>query len=356
MRFILLIDMDYFFVACEELKDPSLKDKPAAVTTGSDREGSKGVIMTCNYPARKFGVRSGISANQALGMCKDLVLLKEDFKFYEEKSAQVASIIRKYSNLAEQVSIDESFVDISDKVSTYEQGVKYAEAIKRDIRSLSGLPCSIGIGPNKLIAKMACDAAKPDGIRLVRQEEAKSFLSEMPVGNLYGVGRKTVDKLAGLGIATVKDLTSANKMKLMDKFGVFGLEMHNYANGIDNDEVVSEYETKSISRESTLKKDTGDDKDILPVLRALSREVFEEAKRQSYSFKVVTLKMRYPDFSEHLKSKTLKMSGSETDISRAAEELFAKYHSKEAKLRKIGVRISCLVKSKSQRSMSDFLV
>ncbi len=354
MRFILLIDMDYFFVACEELKDPSLKDKPAAVTTGSDREGSKGVIMTCNYPARKFGVRSGISANQALGMCKDLVLLKEDFKFYEEKSAQVASIIRKYSNLAEQVSIDESFVDISDKVSTYEQGVKYAEAIKRDIRSLSGLPCSIGIGPNKLIAKMACDAAKPDGIRLVRQEEAKSFLSIMPVDKLYGIGGKTAEKLSFIGIKTAAQLAASNKMQLIEKFGIFGLEIYNTANGIDDSDVVSDYETKSIGRERTLKKDSNDDGEIIPVIKELSKEVFKEAKSQGFSFKVITIKIRYADFTEHLKSRTVKTSNSAEDIERVASEMYMKYRTQTMKIRKLGVRISGLTKIKSQRSMSEF--
>ena len=354
MRIILLIDMDYFFVACEELKDPSLKDKPAAVTTGSDREGSKGVIMTCNYPARKFGIHSGMGANQALALYPELMLLKEDFKFYEEKSAEVASLLKKHSGLVEQVSIDESFVDVSDKASTFEEGVEYAKSIKDDINKATGLPCSIGIGPNKLMAKMACDAAKPDGIKLVKQEEARDFLANLPVGKLYGIGSKTADKLATMGITSVKQLSQANKMQLMDMFGTFGLDMYNCANGVDDSEVVSEYETKSIGREKTLRRDSADSNDIIPVLKALSQEVFGEAKSQGYSFKVVTLKMRYPDFSERIKSKTMKMSDSPAEIEKVATELFSKYRDKGAKLRKVGVRISGLVKSRSQRNMSDF--
>ncbi len=356
MRTIFLIDMDYFFVACEELKNPSLREKPTAVTTVSNREGSKGVIMTCNYVARKSGVHSGMSANKALGMCSDIILLNEDFKFYEQKSAEVASIVKRFSNITEQVSIDELFVDASDKAATYDTALEYAKTIKEEINKSAGLPCSIGIGPNKLMAKMACDAAKPNGIKLVRQEEAKAFLSDLPVSKLYGIGAKTAGKLTGMNIKKVGDIASSNKMVLMDKFGTFGLEMHNYANGIDDSEVVSEYEAKSIGMERTLYKDTDSSDDILPVLRSLSHKVYEEAKNRGYSFKVVTIKMRYPDFSERMKSKTLKMSSNESDIEKAAEELFTRYHVSGTKLRKIGVRISGLEKSRSQRNISEFFI
>ncbi len=354
MRMILLIDMDYFFAACEELKDPGLKEKPVAVTTESQREGSRGVVMTCNYPARKFGIHSGMGANQALRLCEELVLLKEDFKFYEQKSAEIFSIIKKYSTLMEPMSIDEVFVDISDRVAGYEEGLAYAKTIKDDINNTARLPCSIGVGPNKLISKMACDATKPDGIMLVRQENARAFLSELPVGKLYGIGSKTADRLGVMNIRTVKELAASNKMQLMEKFGTFGLEMHNYANGIDESEVVSEYETKSVGREKTLKRDSSSEEDALPVLKELSKEVFEEARTQGYTFKVITLKIRYSDFRDNLKSRTVKPSNSGEEIEKTVIDLYSKYRDKGLKIRKLGVRISGLIKSKSQRSMSEF--
>ncbi len=184
MRFILLIDMDYFFAACEELKNPELKEKPIAVVTDTYREGSKGVIMTCNYNARKFGVRSGMPASTGIILCKDLLLVKEEFKFYQEKSKEVFDIVKGFSSTVEQVSVDEAYVEISEKVSSYEEAFSYAKQLKEAITSKTKLPCTIGISVNKLMAKMACDAAKPNGLKLVKHEEAKEFLSKLPVGKL----------------------------------------------------------------------------------------------------------------------------------------------------------------------------
>ncbi|MEM0142602.1 MAG: DNA polymerase IV [Candidatus Parvarchaeum sp.] len=355
MRFILLIDMDYFFAACEELKNPQLKEKPIAVVTDTYREGSKGVIMTCNYVARKYGVRSAMPASQGLVLCKDLILIKEDFKFYEEKSRDITNIIKNFSKKVEQVSIDESFVDISDNVSNYDESIDYAKQIKMSINENAKLPCSIGIGSNKLVAKMACDAAKPNGLKLVKQEEAKEFLAKLPVGKLYGIGEKTKEKLESMNIKTVGELASSNKMLLMQRLGSLGLELYNSANAIDEDEVITEYETKSIGRERTLKKDTTNLEEILPVLNTLCDEVLNEAKKEEYSFKTITLKMRYNDFTDHLKSKTIKSTNNLYDLERVGKELLLHYLNKEKPLRKIGIRIYGLTKSSNQKTLGAFI-
>ena len=351
MRFILLIDMDYFFAACEELKDPKLKEKPIAVVTDTYREGSKGVIMTCNYVARKFGVRSGMPASTGLNLCKDLLLIKEDFKFYEEKSKEVFKLVREVADKIEEVSIDEAYVDITEKVDSYEEAYACAERIKGLITSNTKLPCTIGISTNKLMAKMACDAAKPNGLKLVKQEEAKEFLSKLPVGKLYGVGEKTRERLEAMQIKTIGELASMNKLLLKEKFGSFGLELHNSANGIDESEVITEYETKSIGRERTLKKDTTNEEDVLPIIKELSKDVIEEAKKEGYLFKIITVKMRYNDFSDHLKSKTIKPSNNIDDLQKIAIELFKRYINKEKPLRKAGVRISSLSKGTKQKGL-----
>ncbi len=356
MRLILLIDMDYFFAACEELRNPALKEKSIAVVTDTHREGSKGVIMTCNYEARKYGIKSGMPAAQGLALNPKLMLIKEDFKFYEEKSIEVMGVIRKYSNKVEQVSVDEAFIDVSELVASYDAAQQVALKLKLEINTKLGLPCSIGIGSNKLVAKMACDAAKPNGIRLVKQEEAKEFLSQLPVGKLYGIGTKTKEKLEAMNIKTVGELASSNKMLLMQHLGnSMGLEIYNYANAVDESEVVTEYETKSIGRERTLKKDTTDENEVIPVITELSKEVLLEAKKEEYLFKVVTVKMRYLDFSDHLKSKTIKSSNNLEDLQKTAIELFKKYVNKEKPLRKIGVRISGLTKGTKQKGLGLFM-
>ena len=356
MKIICLIDMDYFFAACEELRKPELKEKSIAVVTDTSREGSKGVIMTCNYNARKFGVRSGMPASVGLNLCKDLLLIKEDFKFYEEKSKEVFEIVKGFSSKVEQVSVDEAYVEISDKVSSYEQALSYAKQIKETITSKTKLPCTIGVGVNKLIAKMACDAAKPNGLKLVKQEEAKEFLSKLLVGKLYGVGEKTRERLEAMHIKTVGELASTNKMLLMEHLGnSMGLEIYNYANGIDESDVITEYETKSIGRERTLKNNTTNEEDVLPIIKELSKEVIEEAKKEEYLFKIITVKMRYNDFSDHLKSKTIKSSNNIDDLQKNAIELFKRYVNKEKPLRKVGVRISGLSKGTKQKGIGMFI-
>lgn len=356
MRFILLIDMDYFFAACEELKDPKLKEKPIAVVTDTYREGSKGVIMTCNYVARKFGVRSGMPASTGLNLCKDLLLIKEDFKFYEEKSKEVFKLVREVADKIEEVSIDEAYVDITEKVDSYEEAYACAERIKGLITSNTKLPCTIGISTNKLMAKMACDAAKPNGLKLVKQEEAKEFLSKLKVGKLYGVGEKTKERLEAMDIKTVGDLASASKQLLIEHLGSsMGSEIYNYANGIDESEVITEYETKSIGRERTLRKDTTNEEDILPVLVELCKEVFNESKKEEYLFKTITVKMRYNDFTDHLKGKTIKPSNNLSDLERVSKELLIHYLNKEKPLRKVGVRISGLSKRTNQKGLGMFM-
>ncbi len=356
MRFILLIDMDYFFAACEELKDPKLKEKPIAVVTDTYREGSKGVIMTCNYAARKFGVRSAMPASMGLNLCKELILIKEDFKFYEQKSKEVFELVKKLASKLEQVSVDEAYVDISDKVTSYDEAYALAKNLKDTITNETKLPCTIGISTNKLLAKMACDAGKPNGLKLVKQEEAKEFLSKLKVGKLYGVGEKTKERLEAMDIKTVGDLASASKQLLIEHLGSsMGSEIYNYANGIDESEVITEYETKSIGRERTLRKDTTNEEDILPVLVELCKEVFNESKKEEYLFKTITVKMRYNDFTDHLKGKTIKPSNNLSDLERVSKELLIHYLNKEKPLRKVGVRISGLSKRTNQKGLGMFM-
>jgi len=356
MRVILLVDMDYFYAACEELRHPDIIGK--AVVVGADpKEGSgRGVVSTANYEARKFGIHSGMPISTAYRLKSDAVFLRVDEAYYEEISKKVMAIIKEGASKFEQVSIDEAFIDISGVVSSYEEAVVYAQRLKERIATELRLPCSIGISNSKVVAKMACEAAKPNGIKLVKPEDAKGFLSPMPVEKLYGVGKKTAERLMQLGFSKIGDIADAKPMQLFDAFGAYGVEIYRYANGIDESEVEENYEVKSIGRERTFEYDTNDSKKIAGAIKAMAEEVADDVRRQGLSFKTVTLKMRYSDFSEHLKSRSIGYStNSSEEIARSATDMFEKYADKARAIRKIGVRVSGLIKYSGQKKIADYI-
>lgn len=347
----MLIDMDYFFVACEEIKRPELRTRPTIVGADPKEGRGRGVVMTCNYVARKFGIHSAMPISMAYKIKPDAEYLPMDYAYYERKSAEVFSIIKEYSGKVEQVSIDEFFADVSDKVSSAADAKTYAEKIKRSIRDRSCLPCSIGISGTKVIAKMACEKAKPDGIMLVKEDAAKAFLAELPVGQLYGIGKKTEARLKAMGYNTVGSLAKASVMQLMDAFGTFGIELHNHANAVDESEVVENSEVKSISREFTFDHDTKKADEIARKIGVLSKEVGKDVGGKNLSFKVVTLKLRYSDFTEHLHSQSIRPTNNPEEIERIAEALYRDNADSEKKIRKLGVRVSGFTDYKSQKRL-----
>ena len=347
----MLVDMDHFYAACEEIRRPELKGKPVVVGWDPKEGSGRGVVMTCNYEARKYGIRSGMAISKAYKLKPDAIYLPVDFDYYEEKSREVMAILRSKAEDVEQVSIDEAFLDLSGKLHGYEDSLRYAVELKKEIAAKALLPCSIGIGPNKLIAKMACEEAKPDGIRQVRQEEARDFIKNMPVGNLYGVGRKIGEQLEQIGYRTIGDLAEANIMDLMDRFGSYGIELHNYANAIDESSVHENSEIKSIGRERTFGADTLDEKEIGNAILELSREVIGEVSKAGAVFKTVTLKLRYHDFTEHLKSRSIKPTGSLESLVQNAMQLYRQNPEKAKRIRKIGVRVSGLSDYKKQKKL-----
>ncbi|MGC8675970.1 MAG: DNA polymerase IV [Candidatus Micrarchaeia archaeon] len=355
MRIILLVDMDYFFAACEELRKPEIRGKPVVVGANPKNGLGRGVVSTCNYPARKYGIHSGMPISMAYRLKPDAVFLPVDDAYYESVSKNVMAIIKSHADRFEQASIDEAFADVSKSAQSYEDALEIAKKIKNEIKEKLGLPCSIGIGPNKLIAKMACEAAKPEGIKLVKEEDAKAFVAEMPVEKLYGVGKKTAAKLLAEGYKTVGDLANASIMRLVEEFGAYGTELHNSANGIDYGEVQENYEVKSIGREKTFEKDTDNMQTLSNEIREQAKEIAGEIKRQGLAFTTITIKLRYSNFDEHIKSKTINYaSDSEADIAKFAIELLNDSYSGEMTVRKIGVRVSGLRPYKGQRKLSHY--
>ncbi|RJS80739.1 DNA polymerase IV, partial [Candidatus Bathyarchaeota archaeon] len=302
-RIIFHVDMDHFFTAIEERKHPEFKGKPVIV--GADPKGGKGrgVVSTCNYEARKFGVRSGMPISRAWKLCPEAVYLPVNYELYTKVSSKIMAILRKYADKFEQWGIDEAFLDVSSKVKDYAEAERLARQIKLEIYEREGLTCSIGIGPNKLVAKIASDFQKPDGLTVVKAEDVEKFLSPLPVRKLLWVGRKTEQKLRAMGIRTIGDLARFDPTVLAEAFGVMGTQLYLMAHGIDRSEVEERGEIKSISRERTFEEDTNDFELVLETLEKLAEEVHGDVLEQNLYFKTVTVKVRYENFETHTHSR-----------------------------------------------------
>jgi DNA polymerase IV (DinB-like DNA polymerase) len=352
-RIIFHMDMDHFFTAVEERERPEYKGKPVVVGADPKEGKGRGVVSTSNYEARKAGVRSGMPISRAWRLCPEAIYLPPNFPLYIKVSNEIMEIARKYADKFEPWGIDEAFLDVSAKVKNYAEAEALAKQLKSEVKEKEHLTCSIGIGPNKLIAKIASDYQKPDGITIVREDEAEAFLAPLPVRKLLWVGRKTEAKLKKRGINTIGDLARYDPTMLAEAFGVMGTQMHLMARGIDRSEVEARTEVKSISHETTFEEDTDDAEAVLKALDALAAEVSKEVTAQKLFFKTVTVKVRYENFETHTRSKTLAfMTNRLQDLQKTARELIKPYLTHDRKIRLIGVRVSSFVKGEKQKTLA----
>jgi DNA polymerase IV (DinB-like DNA polymerase) len=344
------MDMDHFYTAVEEREHPEYKGKPVVVGADPKEGKGRGVVSTSNYEARKAGVRSGMPISRAWKLLPEAIYLPPNFPLYIKVSNEIMEIARKYADKFEQWGIDEAFLDFSARVKNYAEAEALANQLKREIKEKEHLTCSVGIGPNKLIAKTASDYQKPDGLTIVK--EAEAFLAPLPVRKLLWVGRKTEAKLKKRGINTIGDLARYDPTVLAEAFGVMGTQMHLSARGIDRSEVETRTEVKSISHETTFEEDTDDTEAVLKALDALAIEAAKEVVGQKLFFKKVTVKVRYENFETHTRSKTLVfMTNRLQDLQKTARELLKAYLKHDRKIRLIGVRVSSFVKGEKQKTL-----
>ena len=347
MRIILHVDMDAFFVSVEQRERPELKGKPVVV--GSDPKGGhgRGVVSTSSYEARTYGIRSGMPISIAWRKCPSppCTYLPVNFKLYAKVSEEIMSIIRKYADVFEPGGIDECYLDVSKRAKNFAQAAKLAQEIKDEIKSKERLTCSIGIGPNKLIAKIASDYQKPDGLTVVGPDAISSFLRKLDVRKLYGVGPKTEAALKERGIETIGQLKNVPKFALVEWFGKsYGNYLYQSSRGIDTSPLIEHWEAKSVSREYTFEHDTNDRLLLTKTLDELAKGVHEEFRAEFATFKTVTIKVRYQGFETHTHQSTLKApSNSLQAIAETARTLLEPYLG-ERKIRLIGVRVSHLEK------------
>jgi DNA polymerase IV (DinB-like DNA polymerase) len=343
MRIILHVDLDAFFASVEQREHPEYRGLPVVV--GANPKGGKGrgVVSTASYEARKYGIHSGMPISKAYKLCPNAIFLPVNFPLYEKVSSRIMNILREHADKFEQVSIDEAFLDVSKRVKDFDQARQLAILIKEKIWESENLTCSIGIGPNKLIAKIASGFKKPDGLTVVMPEEVEKFLSPLPVEEIPGIGKKTKKILNEMGIKTIGDLAKTNVSLLIEKFGKIGIYFHLASHGIDESEVEEEYEIKSLGREHTFEKDMEDVLFIHKTLESLAKEVWEELKKENLTYKTITVKVRYEDFETHTHSKTLNFqTDSLEEMIKAGKELLEPFLYSEKRIRLIGIRVSKL--------------
>ena len=357
----MLVDLDYFFAQIEELRNPTLKGKPVVVGMYSGRTEESGAVSTANYVARKYGVKSGMPlflAKRKLEGC-DAEFLPVDYEYYQQFSDELMQIFRSYADVFEQVGIDEAYLDVTAKVhGSFDEGKKLAEQMKADVKSKLCVTFSVGVAPNKLVAKIACDARKPDGLTVVRVEEVKGFLEPLSVDRLLGVGRKTSKAMETLGIKTIGDLARFSVQRLVEVFGkTLGVYFHDAANGVDDEPVQEAGEAESISRMGTLKENSRDLEFILLKADEFIGEIHAELTEKRLSFRQVGIVAILSDLTVRSRSKTLEQATTEPEILRkTVRELFEKFLAdSDLEVRRVGVKISGFVREeKAQKQLTSY--
>ncbi|MEK7269958.1 MAG: DNA polymerase IV [Planctomycetota bacterium] len=298
-RTILHMDLDAFFCSVEELLDPSLKGTAFAV--GAPAE-ARGVLATASYAARKFGVHSAMPTGQALRLCPKLKIVSGRHGLYAEHSKKVMAVLAEATPFLEVTSIDEAYLDVThDK----RPGAEIAAALKKRIRTETGLPCSFGVASNKLVAKIATNVGKPDGLVVVPPGREAGFLAPLPMEMLWGAGPKTRERLAALGMRTIGDVARWNAADLERRFGVFGADLSLHANGLDDGPVEAGGEAKSVSEETTFPKDVSDARALAQTLASLCEGVAASLRKEGLAARTIRLKIRWPSFELITRQTTL---------------------------------------------------
>jgi DNA polymerase-4 len=343
--------MDAFFAAIEVLDDSSLKGKPVIVGGLSRRS----VVSTASYEARRFGIHSAMPIFKAKEKCPQGVFLPVQMERYKKVSRKIMGLLKDFSPLVEQVSIDEAYLDVTGMENLFGCPEEIARRIKERIGKETGLTCSIGIAPNKFMAKVASDMNKPDGLTIISATKVDQFLSILPVAKIPGVGKKAVEDLRRHSIKIVGDLKRFSKEQLLEDFGKLGLRLYELAKGSDDSKVVSKRETKSISSEETLEKDTEDLTYLKKLIASHADIVGWRLRAEGLKGKTITLKIKFEDFSEMSRGRTINNAMYSTKIiSDCAITQLTEYPLKK-KVRLIGIAVSNLEVSSEESQFSLFV-
>ena len=362
-KIIFHIDFDYFYAQCEEIRKPELRDIPSVVCVYSGREDDSGVVSTCNYEARKYGVKAAMPIRAAKSKLKDVgaVFLPTDIPYYQEISKNAMKIIQNYGDLFEQVSVDECYVDFTKITnSDFDDAKIFATSLQKNIKEQINLTCSIGVGPNKLISKIASGVNKPNGITVVSQNDAKNFISNCKIEDIPGVGPKTVLKLNSLGIKSISDISKKNIFELRDALGYkTATFLANASNAIDYSQIKIRGISKQIGKIVTLKKDKPEFEQIKMIAGTLFASVFENLKNKRQACRVLTVILILENLQHVSISKSLKLySASLEELNKNSlliiNEMISNNSISLDNIRRMGVVVSDLKDISGQDSLLNY--
>ena len=363
-KVIFHIDFDYFYAQCEELRKPELRNIPCVVCVYSGRDEDSGVVSTCNYNARKYGVKAAMPIKLAKSKLKDVEakFLPTDMPYYQDISRDVMRIIQNYGDLFEQVSVDECYVDFTRVTnSDFNDAKIFASSLQKNIKHQSKLTCSIGVGPNKLISKIASAVIKPNGITVVSREEAKNFISNCKIEDIPGVGPKTLKKLQALGINSILDISKNSIFELRDVLGYkTAAFLVNASNAIDNSQIKARETSKQIGKIVTLKKDTAEMEQINMTTASLCTTIYENLSNKKQAFKVLTIilileNLHHVSISRSLKLYTASFDELQKNSLSIIKEMIKNNSISIQNIRRIGIVVSELKDISGQNSLLNYL-
>lgn len=351
-RKIIHIDMDAFFAAVEMRDNPNLKGKAVVIAKDPRETGGRGVVSTCNYEARKFGIHSAMSSKEAYERCPQAVFISGNYEKYKEVGLEIREIFKRYTDLVEPMSIDEAYLDVTENKLGIKSAVKIAKMIQHDIWQEVHLTCSAGVSYNKFLAKLASDFQKPHGLTLILPDQVEDFLAELPIEKFHGVGTKSVEKLHELGVYTGKDLLEIPEITLIDHFGRFGFDLYRKARGISNSHVKPNRIRKSIGSERTYAKLLFGESDVKAELSKQAKRVSETMAKNDRLGKIVIIKVRYADFTTITKRVGLDYLTRDYEIIfQAACDLYDRLEEKQTGIRLLGVTVTSLEEKENHISL-----
>ncbi len=351
MRIIFHLDLDTFFVSVERILDPSLKDKPVIV--GGDPKYGRGVVAACSYEARKYGLHSAMPIRTAYRLCPHGVYIHGSHGEYSLFSKAVKNILKQYAPVIEKASIDEFYMDFTGCRNVYGSLFAFAAFLQKEIREKLSLPCSIGIGSNKTIAKIGSDCMKPQGITYIMPGMEKDFLAPMPVETIPGVGKVTLKDLHSKGIYRICDITNLPQDYFAAAYGKYGIDLYRKANGGGSEYLTLEREQKSISHERTF-KDVTSNQYLKEKLFKLTGKVCQELRDKGWEASTINIKLRYSDFKTLTRSKTIKPTDDDKIVFDAAWNMMMKAYTRRVAVRLIGIGLSRFNKFSEQEELFEW--